>query len=448
MSSIRRFVDQFYSPASGKIKGYTIPLLGLDNAGKTTLLLRLKIGTLVELFPTIGFHLVIADVCFDKSCPNLIKMPSWDFGGYAKRLPPAFLANATQTVDSDALIWVVDSSDRERIPESVGEFLRAVRMLSYPNMNNRQIPILILAAKQDVPNAMSTNEVESMFPSGPSVFVVGTTLDQSLTDGALPPAFRWLIESAENCRAGKHPAPSPTDNLRSSTALEIKVDSWLERAEKGPSAARFLHQFETLKLPEWDHYTLIRVVYSMLSGYGRQKGREMILQGIQKYAARSQQDPFNITMTYFWIQIVHFGICCMPPPPELGSDFGSVSYLESMLDSETMFDSKSVISEPGSDWSVVGDEDRDSGAGSVQDTEEIDNANEEEEDETDGEPDVGFIRFLLASPFVADEDLWTEYYSKELMMGPKATTSMVLSDRKRLPSLVGRDVIPSLSRRA
>ncbi|KAJ6494002.1 hypothetical protein C8R47DRAFT_395228 [Mycena vitilis] len=380
-------------------------------------------------------------------------MPSWDVGGCGKRLPPAFLADVTQTVDSDALIWAVDSSDRERIPESVGEFLRAVRMLSYPNMNNidRQIPILILATKQNVPNAMSPSEVESMFPSGPSVFIVGTTPDQSLTDGALPPAFRWLLESAGNSRAGKHPAPSPADDLRSSTALEIKVDSWLERAEKGPSAARFLYQFETLKLHEWDHYTLVRVVYSMLSGYGRQKGREMILQGIQKHAAPSQPavgPPFNVTMTYFWIQVVHFGICSMPPPPELGSDFGSLSYLESMLDSEPMFDSKSVISEPGSDWSVVEDEDDDSVAGSVQDTEEIDNATVEEEDESDGEPDFGFIRFLLASPFVTDEELWTEYYSKELMMGPKATTRMVLPDRKRLPSLVGRDVILSPSRRA
>ncbi|KAJ6551762.1 ADP-ribosylation factor family-domain-containing protein [Mycena capillaripes] len=437
----RRFVDRFYAPTSNK-DGYTIPVLGLDAAGKTTLLQRLKIGKLVEIVPRIGLNLEMANVRFPEISPNLIKMPSWDVGGCGKRFPPAFLPHWTQTDNSDALIWLVDSCERERLSDSVEEFLRALRMLSYPNTmtNNRHLPILILATKQDVPNAMSTSEVESSFPSGPSVFLVGTTLNQSLTDGPFPSAFKWLLDSVENSRAGKLPAPSPTED-RSLTALEIKLESWLQRAENGPSTARFLRQFENVSLPEWDHYTLVRIVYSMLSGFGRQKGRELILQGVQKYTALSEQTrgrPFHVTITYFWIQVVHFAISGMPPAPQLGSDSGSISYLESMLDSETIFDSESIISELASDWSLVDDDNEDL---TIRDTEPVHDNEETDKEDVDEQPDAGFIRFLLTWPILTDDELWTEYYSRELMMSSKAKARMVLPDKQRLPNLVGRDVI-------
>jgi hypothetical protein len=189
---------------------------------------------------------------------------------------------------------LVNSADRDRIPDSVEEFRQAIRLLSesYPSTNIREIPVLMqvlpslalskltlpcsrLATKQDMPNAMSPSEVQNKFlpvPS-PSVSIVGTSLNQSLTEGVLPEALRWLLESVENARTGKPPPPSPTEDPRSPVALAVTLDSWLERAESGPSAARFIRQFQTLSLPEWDHYTHIRIVYSMLSAFGRHKGQ-------------------------------------------------------------------------------------------------------------------------------------------------------------------------------
>lgn len=131
----------------------------------------------------------------------------------------------------------------------------------------------------------------------------------------------------------------------------------------------------------------------------------------------------------------------MPPAPESGSDSESISYLESMLDSETIFDSESVISEPPSDWSFVDDENGDPtirDTGPVPDNQETANTNK---DDVDEQSDAGFIRFLLTWPILTDDELWTEYYSRELMMSSKAKSRMVLPDKQRLPSLVGRDVI-------
>ncbi|KAJ7729799.1 ADP-ribosylation factor family-domain-containing protein [Mycena metata] len=445
--SIRRFVDQFSSLSNSLGKNgymYTIPLLGLDSAGKTTLLHRLKTGELVTTVPTVGVFLEVADVRFQGTRP-LIKMPSWDAGGNWKRLPPAFLAHYTQAYQSDALIWAVDSSDRECIPDSVEEFGQALRRLSASNPHRSNIPVLILATKQDLPNAMRTDEIREMFipvPPGISIFVVGTTFNQSLTEGALPEAFRWLIDSIENAKAGRTPPLSPTDDPRSTTALEIELDSWLERAEIGSSAARLLHQFETFSLLEWDHYTRIRIIFSLLTAFGRIKGRDMILEGMEKYAARSTHEK-HVTMTYFWIQVVHFGIRSMPLAPESDGDSVSVSYLESMLDdeTETIFDTDSIISEAPSEWSLLDDEAEvdiaDEGSAVVQ-------ANEvAEQDEYNENGDAAFIKFLLCNPFLADDDLWTEYYSREVMMSSKAKARMVLPDKQRLPNLVGREEILS-----
>lgn len=52
-----------------------------------------------------------------------------------------------------------------------------------------------------------------------------------------------------------------------------------------------------------------------------------------------------------------------------------------------------------------------------------------------------FAHFLLLNPYVADGNLWASYYSKDVMMSPKARAELVLPDVKPLPSLVVRDAI-------
>ncbi|KAJ7471148.1 ADP-ribosylation factor family-domain-containing protein [Mycena galericulata] len=444
--SIRRLMDRFSPRGRGK-SGYTIPLLGLDNCGKTTLLHRLKIGELAETHPCIDLYLETAMVRLQASSEEPIKMPSWDVGGCGKRIPRAILSHFAQTAGSDALVWVVNSTD-ERLADSVHELRDALDLLSYPDLTASDIPVLILATKQDLPKATTAREVQNAFApvvSGSRVFVVGTSLDQSLTEGALADAFRWLLESVENARAGKPPPPSPTDGSRSALALEIKLDEWLERAETECSPVRLLHQFQTVNMPAWDHYTHIRIIYSILTAFGRHQGRDMILQGMEMHAALSEKAPLNVTMTYFWIQVVHFAICGMPPAPQLNSDSQSLSYLESMLDSENLFDSESIFSEPGSDWSLLESEKADALNGDEGSAHENNQeySGEEGDGESEEKPDAAFVRFLLLNPFVVDKELWTEYYSAEVMMSAKARARMVLPDKRRLPNLVGREVILS-----
>ena len=124
-------------------KEMRILMLGLDAAGKTTILYRLKLSEVVTTVPTIGFNVETVEY-------KNITFTVWDIGGQDKiRKLWRFYYDAT-----DGLIFVVDSSDRDRINDAKEELQR---LLGEPEMEN--VVLLVLANKQDLPNAMSASEI-------------------------------------------------------------------------------------------------------------------------------------------------------------------------------------------------------------------------------------------------------------------------------------------------
>lgn len=86
-------------------------MLGLDAAGKTTVLYKLHIGEILTTVPTIGFNV-------EKVQYKNIVFTVWDVGGQEK-LRPLWRHYFQNT---DALIYVVDSADKDRIPLAAAEF--------------------------------------------------------------------------------------------------------------------------------------------------------------------------------------------------------------------------------------------------------------------------------------------------------------------------------------
>ncbi|OII71918.1 ARF1 2 like small GTPase [Cryptosporidium ubiquitum] len=120
-----------------------ILMVGLDAAGKTTILYKLKLGEVVTTIPTIGFNVETVEY-------KNISFTVWDVGGQDK-IRPLWRHYYTNT---DGIIFVVDSNDRERINDSRDELMR---MLGEDEL--RDATLLVLANKQDLPNAMSVTEV-------------------------------------------------------------------------------------------------------------------------------------------------------------------------------------------------------------------------------------------------------------------------------------------------
>uniref|UniRef100_UPI00358E161D ADP-ribosylation factor-like protein 4C n=1 Tax=Myxine glutinosa TaxID=7769 RepID=UPI00358E161D len=128
-----------------------VVLLGLDQAGKTAALYRLKFGEFVATAPTIGFN------------TEKLRLPSlsgpatafhlWDVGGQ-DRLRPLWRSYARQ---ADGFIFVVDSTDEERLEEACDELQRLTRL-----PEGRGVPLLVLASKQDVSGALTATELEKV----------------------------------------------------------------------------------------------------------------------------------------------------------------------------------------------------------------------------------------------------------------------------------------------
>ena len=148
-----------FSLISGLIKYFfskteiRILILGLDYAGKTTLLERTKsayrknknavIIPPEKITPTIGLNVSTIEI-------NRCMVLFWDVSGQIK------MRTIWQHyyADANGLIFVVDSTDIDRLGE-VKLALQAV--LEHPHI--RQIPLLVLVNKQDLPGALSAEDL-------------------------------------------------------------------------------------------------------------------------------------------------------------------------------------------------------------------------------------------------------------------------------------------------
>uniref|UniRef100_A0A674EY38 ADP-ribosylation factor 1 n=1 Tax=Salmo trutta TaxID=8032 RepID=A0A674EY38_SALTR len=128
--------------AFGK-KEMRILMVGLDAAGKTTILYKLKLGEIVTTIPTIGFNVETVEY-------KNISFTVWDVGGQDK-IRPLWRHYFQNT---QGLIFVVDSNDRERVNEAREELMR---MLAEDEL--REAVLLVFANKQDLPNAMNAAEI-------------------------------------------------------------------------------------------------------------------------------------------------------------------------------------------------------------------------------------------------------------------------------------------------
>ncbi|MBN3317397.1 ARF5 factor, partial [Atractosteus spatula] len=117
--------------------------VGLDAAGKTTILYKLKLGEIVTTIPTIGFN--VETVEYKNICFTV-----WDVGGQDK-IRPLWRHYFQNT---QGLIFVVDSNDRERVTESAEELQK---MLQEDEL--RDAVLLVFANKQDLPNAMIVSDL-------------------------------------------------------------------------------------------------------------------------------------------------------------------------------------------------------------------------------------------------------------------------------------------------
>jgi small GTP-binding protein len=115
-------------------KEVRILMLGLDSSGKSTILYQLKMGETLKTMPTIGFNVETLDY------KGLI-FTVWDVGGQERiRILWKYYYKNT-----DGIIFVIDSNDKERIEEAAYELNK---LLSEEDLKDSVL--LVFANKQDL----------------------------------------------------------------------------------------------------------------------------------------------------------------------------------------------------------------------------------------------------------------------------------------------------------
>merc|ERR1711957_711704 len=120
-------------------------LLGLDNAGKSTLLHMLKENRAVALPPTVHPNM-------EELIMGRIRFRTLDLGGHetARRIWRDYYATV------DGIIFVVDAADRTRFQEVQEELHRLLEEQSLAN-----VPFVVLGNKIDIPVAASEDELRN-----------------------------------------------------------------------------------------------------------------------------------------------------------------------------------------------------------------------------------------------------------------------------------------------
>ena len=175
---ISTLIDRFFPKTPSRIL-----MLGLDNAGKTTVLYKLKLGEVVTTIPTIGFNVETVEY-------KHISFTVWDVGGQTKIRPlwQHYFEN------TDAVIFVVDSSDKERLEEAREELENILQ-----DDRVRHASLLVFSDKVDLPGSVTTTEVTEklgLYKHKEREWFIQTTC--AVTGEGIVDGLEWLANNLKN----------------------------------------------------------------------------------------------------------------------------------------------------------------------------------------------------------------------------------------------------------
>ncbi|KAJ5332751.1 Small GTPase superfamily ARF/SAR type [Penicillium brevicompactum] len=182
-----------------KDKEMRILMLGLDNAGKTTIVKRIMNEDVTTVSPTLGFIIKTIDFMG-------YKLNIWDVGG--QKTLRSYWKNYFEKTDT--LVWVVDATDRLRVDdcrqELSGLLLEEVRPPT--RQSRRQLTtlqrlmgasLLVFLNKTDVEHCMSEQEVRQRLDLDSIKTHKWTILPCSAMTGTnLNGGLEWVVQDAKD----------------------------------------------------------------------------------------------------------------------------------------------------------------------------------------------------------------------------------------------------------
>ncbi|KAF1815983.1 ARF/SAR superfamily [Eremomyces bilateralis CBS 781.70] len=165
-----------------KDKELRVLILGLDNAGKTTIVNHLLGKDTSQISPTLGF--VISTVDWDGYRINI-----WDVGG--QKTLRTYWRNYFERTDT--LLWVVDATDEARMNdcrEELANLLVEERLMG--------ASLLVVKNKTDVHGCLSNDQVRDILRLDDIRTHRWSIMECSAMTGQnLPEAMNWVLADAK-----------------------------------------------------------------------------------------------------------------------------------------------------------------------------------------------------------------------------------------------------------
>ena len=138
------FFGNIWRRLFGRLEEYKILIIGLNNAGKSTILELFKTGELHQPKPTIGYE-------YEELQFNNVNLKVWDLSGQENFRT----VWKHYYVGVRGIVFVIDSSEADKIENARDELHKIMSEVELAG-----VPVCILANKQDIETALSFNEIQ------------------------------------------------------------------------------------------------------------------------------------------------------------------------------------------------------------------------------------------------------------------------------------------------
>eukprot|EP00930_Biecheleria_cincta_P057236 TRINITY_DN43207_c0_g1_i1.p1 TRINITY_DN43207_c0_g1~~TRINITY_DN43207_c0_g1_i1.p1 ORF type:complete len:254 (+),score=39.73 TRINITY_DN43207_c0_g1_i1:42-803(+) len=181
-------------------------MVGLDGAGKSTILHKLKFAEVVQTVPTVGFNVETVEY-------GNLSMAVWDIGGQEsiRKLWRHYYSG------TNGVVFVVDSSDQLRLEDARLELHRLLKARELCDL-----PVLVYLNKQDLEGALSCSDAVKRL---------------GLCD---LPHHKWLLQPASATNgAGLYEgldwlAPAVKQSMRDQRNSSLLTDASNDQAQRAP----------------------------------------------------------------------------------------------------------------------------------------------------------------------------------------------------------------------